>query len=268
MRPGDKGAPIPPRARTPLARPGRPARGGDERALGLPGRPDGGVGRLDRRQPRGTGRAGDGGAADGLTGGVSRVTGCRASACYGGSTRRGLRAREASPPPPPSARSRRADCPWPATEQLGSPSLPAGQPGPGWPRSGLRLRRRAIVWLQHPAFLASATWAARPATPAPGSFWPACAISATSKAESIQIEWRHDDGETERLPELAAELVRLKPDVIVVGNTPPAVAAKQATSTIPIVFMAVSDPVGTGLVATLGPPRGQRDRAPAPSPPS
>jgi putative ABC transport system substrate-binding protein len=76
------------------------------------------------------------------------------------------------------------------------------------------------------------------------------------EGESIQIEWRHDDGETERLPELASELVRLKPDVIVVGNTPPALAAKQATSSIPIVFIAVSDPVGTGLVATLGRPEG------------
>src|SRR5215213_1314026 len=76
------------------------------------------------------------------------------------------------------------------------------------------------------------------------------------EGESIQIEWRHDDGKTERLPELASELVRLKPDVIVAGNTPPALAAKQATSSIPIVFMAVSDPVGAGLVATLGRPEG------------
>ena len=76
------------------------------------------------------------------------------------------------------------------------------------------------------------------------------------EGQSIQIEWRHDDGKPERLPELASELVRLKPDVIVVGNTPPALAAKQATSSIPIVFMAVSDPVGAGLVATLGRPEG------------
>jgi putative ABC transport system substrate-binding protein len=76
------------------------------------------------------------------------------------------------------------------------------------------------------------------------------------EGESIQIEWRHDDGKTERLPELASELVRLKPDVIVAGNTPPALAAKQATSSIPIVFMSVSDPVGAGLVATLGHPEG------------
>ena len=76
------------------------------------------------------------------------------------------------------------------------------------------------------------------------------------EGESIQIEWRHDDGKTERLPELASELVRLEPGVIVVGNTPPALAAKQATSSIPIVFMSVSDPVGAGLVATLGRPEG------------
>ena len=76
------------------------------------------------------------------------------------------------------------------------------------------------------------------------------------EGQTVEIDWRHDDGKPERLPELASELVRLKPDVIVAGNTPPALAAKQATSSIPIVFMAVSDPVGAGLVATLGRPEG------------
>ena len=55
----------------------------------------------------------------------------------------------------------------------------------------------------------------------------------------------------ERLPELAAELVRLKVDVIVAQATSPVAAAKRATSTIPIVMTASADPVGTGLVASL-----------------
>ena len=60
-----------------------------------------------------------------------------------------------------------------------------------------------------------------------------------------------------RYAENAAELVRLKVDVIVTSATPPTVAAKQATAVIPIVFAAVTDPVGTGVVAT----RRQRHRS-------
>jgi putative tryptophan/tyrosine transport system substrate-binding protein len=59
------------------------------------------------------------------------------------------------------------------------------------------------------------------------------------------IEYRYDDEKLERLPALAAELVALKVDVIVTGNTPTTVAAKQATTTIPIVFAAVAA-VGAG----------------------
>ena len=75
------------------------------------------------------------------------------------------------------------------------------------------------------------------------------------EGQTIQIDWRHDDGRPERLPELAADLVQAKPDIIVSGgSTPGAIAAKQATTTIPIVFMGVSDPVRSGLVATLARP--------------
>jgi putative ABC transport system substrate-binding protein len=70
-------------------------------------------------------------------------------------------------------------------------------------------------------------------------------------------EWRYDEGKAERLPELAGELVRLQPNVLVtLGGTPAAKAAKQATSTIPIVMVAVGDPVGTGLVDSLARPGG------------
>ncbi len=73
--------------------------------------------------------------------------------------------------------------------------------------------------------------------------------------EDIEIESRFADGHMERLPDLAAELVQLAPEVIVAPG--PAVrAAKQATSTIPIVMMGVPDPVGAGFVASLAHPGG------------
>jgi ABC-type uncharacterized transport system substrate-binding protein len=71
---------------------------------------------------------------------------------------------------------------------------------------------------------------------------------------NLTIEYRWAEGRNERYAEIAAEFVRLKVDVIVTNGTPPALAAKQATAVIPIVFAAVSDPVGTGLVASLARP--------------
>jgi ABC-type uncharacterized transport system substrate-binding protein len=73
---------------------------------------------------------------------------------------------------------------------------------------------------------------------------------------NVAIEYRWAEGRTERLSEFAAEFVRLKVDVIVTSATPPVIAAKQATSIIPIVFAAVGDPVGTGLVTSLARPGG------------
>ena len=67
---------------------------------------------------------------------------------------------------------------------------------------------------------------------------------------NVVIEYRHAEGKLERLPALAAELVALKVDVIVAVSTPHALAAKQATRTIPIVFTSVADPVGSGLVSS------------------
>jgi putative tryptophan/tyrosine transport system substrate-binding protein len=72
----------------------------------------------------------------------------------------------------------------------------------------------------------------------------------------LAIEYRWAEGRNERSAEIAAEFVRLKVDVIVTTGTPPTLAAKQATAVIPIVFAAVSDPVGTGLVASLARPGG------------
>jgi putative ABC transport system substrate-binding protein len=74
------------------------------------------------------------------------------------------------------------------------------------------------------------------------------------EGQNIAIEYRFASGQVERLPELAAELVRLKLDVIVAPYTPPALAAKRATSTIPIVFAVVADAVGAGLIANFARP--------------
>lgn len=75
-------------------------------------------------------------------------------------------------------------------------------------------------------------------------------------ADKVAIESRWADGQPSRLPALAAELVRLAPDVIVAGQSQSAKALKQATGTIPIVFAVSDDPVGTGLVASLAHPGG------------
>ena len=76
------------------------------------------------------------------------------------------------------------------------------------------------------------------------------------EGKNITIEYRFAEQKNERLPELAAELVRQKVDLIVVTSGPPALAAKGATSTIPIVMTSTTDPVGEGLVASLARPGG------------
>ena len=76
------------------------------------------------------------------------------------------------------------------------------------------------------------------------------------EGRTITIEYRWAEGRSERFAEIAAELVRRKVDVIVTSATEAIVAAKQATSVIPIVFAAAGDPVGTGLVASLARPGG------------
>jgi putative ABC transport system substrate-binding protein len=76
------------------------------------------------------------------------------------------------------------------------------------------------------------------------------------EGQNIVIEYRAADGKIDRLPGLATELVRLKVDLVVVGSTPIARAARQATTTIPVVATTMGDPVGDGLVASLARPGG------------
>ena len=76
------------------------------------------------------------------------------------------------------------------------------------------------------------------------------------EGRNLVIEYRDAEGRLERLPALAAELVALKVDVIVAPNTVAALAAKQVTGTVPIVFAVATDPVASGLAASLARPGG------------
>ena len=76
------------------------------------------------------------------------------------------------------------------------------------------------------------------------------------EGRNIMIEYRWAEGSSDRAAELAAEFVRIKVDVIVTYANPIVLAAKQSTSTIPIVFAVAADPLGTGLVASLARPGG------------
>src|SRR5689334_19065456 len=76
------------------------------------------------------------------------------------------------------------------------------------------------------------------------------------EGRNLMIEYRWAEEDLDRLPKLASELVSLKVDVIVTHGTPGSRAAKQATTTIPVVMAAVGDPVRSGLVASLARPGG------------
>ena len=98
-------------------------------------------------------------------------------------------------------------------------------------------------------------------TPSAQSQWTAAFVQRLRElgwieGRTVAIEYRWAEGRSERFAEIAAEFVRLKVDVIVTSGTRAVLAAKQATSVIPIVFAAAADPVGSGLVASLARPGG------------
>jgi putative tryptophan/tyrosine transport system substrate-binding protein len=97
---------------------------------------------------------------------------------------------------------------------------------------------------------------AAPGTPLLVAFRQGLSDIGWVEGQNIAIEVRYAEGNHDRLPELAAELVRLKVDLIFASTTPAALAAKQATTTIPIVIGFVADPVGSRLVASLARPGG------------
>jgi putative tryptophan/tyrosine transport system substrate-binding protein len=116
------------------------------------------------------------------------------------------------------------------------------------------------AWTQQPGrvptigLLGSGTAAAQ-------SQWTAAFITRLrevgwTERRNIAIEYRWADGRSERFAEVADEFVRLKVDIIVTHNTPPTLAAKKATSAIPIVFATAGDPVGSGIVGSLARPGG------------
>ena len=88
------------------------------------------------------------------------------------------------------------------------------------------------------------------------AFWQEIRKLGWIEGKNITIEYRFTEGKNSRLPELAADLVRLKVDLIVVTGTIAALAAKRATTTIPILFTSSTDPVAGGLVASLARPGG------------
>ena len=98
-------------------------------------------------------------------------------------------------------------------------------------------------------------WAAAPPR-LHGAFLQALRDLGYVEGGNVLLEYRDAEGKVERLPALAAELVALKVDVIVAGPTLAALAAKQVTRTVPIVFIGPSDPVGSGLVTSLARPGG------------
>ena len=119
----------------------------------------------------------------------------------------------------------------------------------GWPLSA---RAQQPAKLATIGFLGSTTAAAQSQLTA--AFVQRLRELGWIEGRTVAIEYRWAEGRSERFAEFAAEFVRLKVDVIFTHNTPPVLAAKQATSVIPIVFATAADPVGTGVVASLARP--------------
>jgi putative ABC transport system substrate-binding protein len=127
---------------------------------------------------------------------------------------------------------------------------PLGGAAAAWPLAARAQQARKIhtIGYLHPSLPTF--------TPVRAAFTNALQELGWIEGQNIAIEWRYAENRLERLPELAAELVRLNVEVIVAIGTLGPLAAKRATSTIPIVMTAAGDPLGSGLVASLAQPGG------------
>ena len=93
-------------------------------------------------------------------------------------------------------------------------------------------------------------------SPSQVAFWEELRLRGYVEGKNLVVDRRNAAGQVDLLPALARELVALRPDLIMAVSPPPSRAAKDATSTIPIVIIGVADPVGLGLVASLAHPGG------------
>ena len=106
-------------------------------------------------------------------------------------------------------------------------------------------------------FLVHSTAPVSPDTPGPFSqFEPALRERGWIRGRNVVVEYRYSEGRSERLADLATELARLRPDIIVAHTNQAIAAAKSATTKIPIVMVIAVDPVGAGLIASLARPGG------------
>ena len=127
--------------------------------------------------------------------------------------------------------------------------LLAGAMG-GWPSAG-RAQQKVMPVV---GFLN--TGSPGPTAPFVAAFLQGLHETGYVEGQNVAIEYRWAEGNDDRLPGLAADLVGRKVDVIATIAAAPALAAKNATTTIPIVFAGVGDPIGSGLVASLARPDG------------
>jgi putative tryptophan/tyrosine transport system substrate-binding protein len=115
-----------------------------------------------------------------------------------------------------------------------------------------------LPWQAPPSKVYRVGWlaAAEPNAPTSQAFRQAMRERGYVEGENLIVEWRPTGGRNEQLAELVHELIGLPVDVIVTGSPSPTLAAKSATATVPIVFVAISDAVGTGLIASFARPGG------------